>query len=68
MFDLTMHSTHFIYVCMTSSMLKDHSDRERGNLPPLPITPKGSLYAPPHRQDSTFVTPVMESWLEQEIA
>ena len=49
-------------------MVKDHTDSERGN----PLTPhgllilinsKGLLYAPSHRQDSTYhglVTPVME--------
>ena len=41
-------------------MVKDHSDSERGNpLPPhgllFPISSKGScLYAPSHRQDSTY--------------
>ena len=55
-------------------MVKDHSDSERGNpLPPhgllFPISSKGSLYASSHRQNNTaFVKPVMEHWLEQEIA
>ena len=41
-------------------MVKDHSDSERGNpLPPLhglffPIRSEGFLYAPAHRQDSTY--------------
>ena len=41
-------------------MIKDHSDSEKGNpLPPhrllFPISSKGSfLYAPSHRQDSTY--------------
>ena len=56
MFYLTTHSTHFIYGYMAS----DHSDSEKGN--PLP----------PHRLlfpiTSAFVTPVVEHWLELEIA
>ena len=40
-------------------MVKDHSDNERGNLLPphgllFPINSKGFLYAPSHRQDSTY--------------
>ena len=34
MFDLTTHSTHFIYGYMASDMVKDHSDSEKAN--PLP--------------------------------
>ena len=50
-------------------MVKDYLDSERGNpLPPngllFPISSKGLLYAPPDRQD----TPVVEQWLEREIA
>ena len=51
-------------------MVKDHSDSERGN-PPHGLATRVLLYAPSHRQDSTyqaFVTPVMEHWLEKEIA
>ena len=49
---LTTHSTHFIGV---GHMVKDHSDCEIGN----PLTPHGLLfpillYAPSHRQDSTY--------------
>ena len=58
-------------------MVKDHSDSERGN--PLlahgllfPISRKGSfnMHHPTDRITHTmaFVTPVMEHWLEQEIA
>ena len=60
MFYLTTHSTHFIYVFYMASLLKDHSDSERGiTLPPLhgllfPISSKGSLNASPHRQDNTY--------------
>ena len=67
---LTTHTTHFIYGYMASDiMVKDHSDRERGNpLPPL----KGFFYM--HHltyrlaHTKAFVTPVMEHWLEREIA
>ena len=51
MFYLTTHSTYFI---------KDHWDSERGNLvPPLHgllflISRKGFLYAPSHKQYSTY--------------
>ena len=58
-------------------MVKDHSDSEKGNLllPHgllFPISSKGSFYMhhPTDRKTHTtaFVTPVMEHWLEQEIA
>ena len=57
---------------MASDMVKDHSDSERGN----PCRHKGYsfrlaarvlLYALSHRHDA-FVTPVVEHWLEREIA
>ena len=60
MFCLTMHSTHFILrLYGVGHMVEDHSDSEGGNpLPPhrilLLINSKGSLYAPSHRQDSTY--------------
>ena len=47
MFYLTTHSTHFIYGYMVSDMVKDHSDSEKGNLPPhrllFTINSKGSF-------------------------
>ena len=55
-------------------MVKDHSDSERGNLLPphellFPISSKDSFICTSHRQDNTaFVTPVVEHWLEREIA
>ena len=74
MFYLTPHSKHFIY----GYMVKDRSDSERGNpLPPLnvllfPISSKGSFkcIAPTYRiaHTTAFVKPVVEHWLEQEIA
>ena len=60
MFYLTTHSTHFIYGYMASdiTMVKDHSDSERGNpLPPHGIFSRLTrviLYAPSHIQDSTY--------------
>ena len=57
--------------------VKDHSDSKRGNpLPPhgllFPINSKGSFYMhhPTDRiaHTTAFVTPVMEHWLEREIA
>ena len=57
-------------------MVKDHSDSEKGNpLPPhrlfLLINSKGSFICTiPDRITHTmaFVTPVVEHWLEREIA
>ena len=60
MFYLMTHSTHFIYGYMASDMVKDHSDSEKGNpLPPhrllfLMGSARVLLYAPSHRQDSTY--------------
>ena len=76
MFYLTTQSTHFIYGYMTSDMVKDHSDSEKGNpLPPhrllLLINSKGSFICDiPDRITHTtaFATPVVEHWLEREIA
>ena len=77
MFYLTTHSTHFIYGYMASRhMVKDHSDSEKGN-PLLPhrlllsINSKGSFICTiPDRitHITAFVTPVVEHWLEREIA
>ena len=73
---LTTLSTNFILRFYgVGHMVKDHSDSERGNsLPPhgllFPINIKDSLYAPSHRQDSTYhdiVTPLVEHLLELEI-
>ena len=56
-------------------MVKDHSDSEKGNLllPHrllLSIDSKGSFICPTDRITHTtaFVTPVVEHWLEREIA
>ena len=57
-------------------MVKDHSDSKRGNpLPPhrlvyFRLAVRVLLYASSHIQDNTyqFGTPVVEHWLEREIA
>ena len=52
-------NTFYLRLYGVRHMVKDHSDSERGN--PLlshgllfPISSKGILYAPSHRQDSTY--------------
>ena len=61
-----MHLTHFTY----GYMVKDHSDSERGN----PLPPHGQGFFNMHHSTDrithtmAFVTPVMEHWLEREIA
>ena len=52
-------------------MVKDHSDNERGFMSPplhglLFLINKGFLYAPSHRQNSTYHG-FCENWLEREI-
>ena len=76
MFYLMTHSTHFILRLYGIIMVKDHSDSEKGNplLPHrllFPINSKGSFICTiPDRiaHTTAFVTPVMEHWLEREIA
>ena len=77
MFYLTTHSTHFILrLYGVGHMVKDHSDSEKGNpLPPyrllISINSKGSsICTIPDRiaHTTAFVTPVVEHWLEREIA
>ena len=79
MFYLTTHSTHFIYGYMASDILwlrtilivrKETRCRHIGYS--YRLAARVLLYAPSHRQNSTyhtvFVTPVVEHWLEREIA
>ena len=49
-------------------MVKDHSDSERGNL--LPPQEFFYMHYPTDRiaHTTVFVTPVVEHWLEREIA
>ena len=72
MFYLTKHSTHFIY----SSMVSDHSDGRGNPLSPLygllfVISSKGSFICTISVSivhTTVFVTPVVEHWLNSEIA
>ena len=74
MFYLTTHSTHFIYGYMASDIWlrtilivrKETRCRHIGYS--YRLTARVLLYAPSHRQDNIFVTPVVEHWLEREIA
>ena len=76
MFYLTTHSTHFyLRLYGVRHMVKDHSDSERGNPLSLhellfPISSNGSFICTIDRITHTtaFVTPVVNHWLEQEIA
>ena len=79
MFYLTTHSKKKkknVRLYGVRHMVKDRSDSEKGNplLPHrllFPISSKGSFICTSHRQDSTyhgFVIPVVEHWLEREIA
>ena len=65
-------NTFYLWLYGVRHMAKDHSDSERGNLLPpymllVPISSKGSFICIiPHT--TAFVTPVVEHWLEREIA
>ena len=63
-------NTFYLRLYGVRHMLKDHSDSEKGN--PLPPHRQGFFYMhhPSDRITHTtaFVTPVMEHWLEREIA
>ena len=69
-------NTFYLRLYGIGHMVKDHSDSERANLLPphgllFPISSKGSFTCTiPDRITHTtaFVTPVMEHWLEREIA
>ena len=69
-------NTFYLRLYGVRHMVKDHSDSEKGNpLPPhrllLSINSKGSyMHHPTDRiaHTTTFVTPVVKHWLEQEIA
>ena len=70
-------NTFYLRLYGVRHMVKDHSDSEKGNpLPPhrllFPINSKGSFICTiPHDRiahTTAFVTPVVEHWLEREIA
>ena len=72
MFYLTTHSSHFIYGYMASDIslriipIVRKETRCRHICYYFRVTARVILYAPSHRQDSTyhgFVTPVVEHWL-----
>ena len=74
MFYLTTHSTHFIYGYMASDiwlrtiliLRKETRCRHIGYS--YQLTARVLLYAPSHRHTTAFVTPIVEHWLEREIA
>ena len=70
-------NTFYLRLYGIGHMVKDHSDSERGNPLPshgllFPISSKGSFVCKPPIDrivhTIAFVTPVVEQWLEQEIA
>ena len=69
-------NTFYLRLYGVSHMVKDHSDSEKGNpLPPhrllFPISSKGSFICTIPQTGShttAFVTPVVEHWLQREIA
>ena len=62
-------NTFYLWLYGIRHMVMDLSDSEKGNPLPFRLTARVLLYTPSHRQDSTyFVTPVVEHWLEPEIA
>ena len=72
MFYLTTHSTHFIYVIWCGTCAK--GPVRKNPLPSLhgllfPLSNKGSFICtiPQRVHTTTFVTPVVDHWLEREI-
>ena len=69
-------NTFYLRLYGVRHMVSDHSDSERGNpLPPhrllFPISSKGSFICTitdKIAHTTAFVTPVVEHWLEREIA
>ena len=67
-------NTFYLWLYGVRHMVKNHSDSERENpLPPhrllFPISSNGSFICTDRiTHTTTFVTPVMEPWLEREIA
>ena len=74
--NVLFNNTFYLRLYGVRHMVKNHTDSERGNpLPPhgllFPISSKGSFICTiPDRITHTtaFVTPVVEHWLEREIA
>ena len=67
-------NTFYLRLYGIRHMVKDHSDSEKGNLLPphrllLSINSKGSFICTDRiTHTTTFVTPVVEHWLEREVA
>ena len=61
-------NTFYLELYDVRHMVKDHSDNEKGN--PLPPHRFFYMHYPTDRiaHTTTFVTPVVEHWLEREIA
>ena len=62
-------NTFYLRLYGVGHMVKDHSDSERGN----PLPPHGLLFSINSKgfymhHHTAFVTPVVEHWLEREIA
>ena len=58
-------NTFYLRLYGVRHMVKDHSDNEKGN----PLLPHRLLFPTDRISHTTaFVTPVVEHWLEQEIA
>ena len=58
-------NTFYLWICGIRHMVKDHSDSERGN----PLLSHGLLFPTDRITHTTaFVTPVMEHWLQREMA
>ena len=70
------HNTFYLWLYGVGHIVKDHSDSKRGNPLPqhglfFPISSKGTFNCTlPDRtaRTTTFVTPIVEHWLEREIA
>ena len=69
MFYLTIHPTHFnLWLYGIKQMVKDHPYYKRGNsLSYFQVEERDLLYASFFLVYTTFVTPVVEHWLEQEM-
>ena len=69
LFNDTLNTFYFLRLYGVGHMVKDHSDSERGN----PLPPYGLLIPTVRQTDriaytTAFGTPVVEYWLEREIA
>ena len=67
-----MHSTHFIYIYMASDIWLSATQWKKTRCRHMgysfQLTARVLLYAPSHRQDSTYHSLYVEQWLQREIA